>query len=129
MKIFFFFSKMTKLFLSTDHLHFWWSCYLLSTLTSPKTWAYGNLWSRRYKRSMLLCQSKISKICTVAIFWASIKFHFFFQIPPFWLKLLRIKYLFMFQNFTIVSRAVLKFWWSKISKKSNFSTKFWGKRN
>ena len=56
-------------------------------------------------------------------FWACIKFHFFFQRPPFWLKLLRFKHIFIFQNFTLVSQAVLGIWWSKVLKNANFSTK------
>ena len=56
-------------------------------------------------------------------FWACIKFHFFFQRPPFWLKLLGFKHIFIFQNFTLVSQAVLGIWWSKVLKNANFSTK------
>ena len=56
-------------------------------------------------------------------FWACIKFHFFFQRPPFWLKLLGFKHIFIFQNFTLVSQAVLGIWWSKVLKNTNFSTK------
>ena len=56
-------------------------------------------------------------------FWACIKFHFFFQRPPFKLKLLRFKHIFIFQNFTLVSQAILGIWWSKVLKNTNFSTK------
>ena len=61
-------------------------------------------------------------------FWACIKFHFFFQRPPFWLKLLGFKHIFIFQNFTLVSQAVLGIWWSKVFKNANFSTKSSGKK-
>ena len=61
-------------------------------------------------------------------FWACIKFHFFFQIPSFLLKLLKFKHIFIFQNFTFVSEAVLELWWSKVSKNTNFSTKSFGKK-
>ena len=60
-------------------------------------------------------------------FWACAKFHFFFQIPPFWLKILRVKHIFIFQNFTLGCQAVTEFWWSKVSKNTNFSTKSWKK--
>ena len=56
-------------------------------------------------------------------FWACIKFYFFFQIPSFLLKLLKFKHIFIFQNFTFVSEAVLELWWSKVSKNANFLTK------
>ena len=61
-------------------------------------------------------------------FWACIKFYFFFRIPPFWLKLLKFKHIFIFQNFTLVTQAVLELWWSKVSKNANFSTKSLGKK-
>ena len=61
-------------------------------------------------------------------FWACIKFYFFFQIPSFLLKLLKFKHIFIFQNFTFVSEAVLELWWSKVSKNTNFSTKSLGKK-
>ena len=60
-------------------------------------------------------------------FWACIKFHFFFQISSFSLKLLKFKHILIFQNFTFVSEAVLELWWSKVSKNTNFSTKSMGK--
>ena len=56
-------------------------------------------------------------------FWACIKFHFFFQIPPFLLKLLRLKHIFIFKNFTLVSQAVLGLGWSKVSKNAKFFKK------
>ena len=61
-------------------------------------------------------------------FWASIKFLFFVQRPPFLLKLLKFKHIFIFQNFTFVSEAVLELWWSKVSKNTNFSIKSLGKK-
>ena len=61
-------------------------------------------------------------------FWACIKFYFFFQIPSFLLKLLKFKHIFIFQNFTFVSEAVLELWWSKVSKNTNSSTKSLGKK-
>ena len=56
-------------------------------------------------------------------FWASVKFYFLFCIPPFLLKLLKFRYIFIFQNFRLVSWAVLELWWSKIWKNANFSAK------
>ena len=61
-------------------------------------------------------------------FWACIEFYLLFQIPSFLLKLLKFKHIFIFQNFTFVSEAVLELWWSKVSKNTNFSTKSLGKK-